>query len=80
MSKKKTGSGRIIFHIDMNCFYASVEMAYEPSLKGKPVAIAGNPKERKGIIVSEGKGSQNNNAGMAGKKALSESHYPSSEF
>ena len=52
MSKKKTGSGRIIFHIDMNCFYASVEMAYEPSLKGKPVAIAGNPKERKGIIVT----------------------------
>ncbi|SHF58856.1 DNA polymerase IV [Ornithinibacillus halophilus] len=43
---------RIIFHIDMNCFYASVEMAYNTDLKGKPVAIAGNPEERKGIIVT----------------------------
>ncbi|AZB44892.1 DNA polymerase IV [Bacillus sp. FJAT-42376] len=44
--------GRIIFHIDMNSFYASVEMAYDPELKGKPVAIAGNVEERKGIIVT----------------------------
>lgn len=44
--------GRVIFHIDMNCFYASVEMAYNPKLKGKPLAIAGNPEERKGIIVT----------------------------
>lgn len=36
----------------MNSFYASVEMAYDPSLKGKPIAIAGNPEERKGIIVT----------------------------
>ena len=53
MSKvKQTTKGRIIFHIDMNSFYASVEMAYNPKLKGKPVAIAGNPEERKGIIVT----------------------------
>jgi len=44
--------GRVILHIDMNCFYASVEMAYKPELKGKPLAIAGNPQERKGIIVT----------------------------
>lgn len=43
---------RIIFHIDMNSFYASVEMAFNPDLKGKPIAIAGNPEERKGIIVT----------------------------
>ena len=47
--KKK---GRIIFHIDMNCFYASVEMAFNQKLKGKALAIAGNPDERKGIIVT----------------------------
>ncbi len=36
----------------MNSFYASVEQAYNPELKGKPVAIAGNPRERRGIIVT----------------------------
>lgn len=43
---------KVIFHIDMNSFYASVEIAHNPKLKGKPVAIAGNPEERKGIIVT----------------------------
>ena len=46
------GAARIIFHVDMNSFYASVEQAYNPELKGKAVAIAGNPKERRGIIVT----------------------------
>lgn len=45
-------SGRVIFHIDMNSFYASVEQSHDPSLKGKAIAIAGNPKERRGIIVT----------------------------
>lgn len=49
-SIKKTA--RIIFHIDMNSFYASVEQSYDPSLKGKAIAIAGNPKERRGILVT----------------------------
>ena len=44
--------GRIILHIDLNCFYASVEQIYDPTLGGKPVAIAGNPKERRGIIIT----------------------------
>ncbi|MBY6035586.1 DNA polymerase IV [Fictibacillus nanhaiensis] len=43
---------RIIFHVDMNSFYASVEMAENPNLKGKPLAVAGNVEERKGIIVT----------------------------
>lgn len=47
-----TAHGKIIFHIDMNCFYASVEQAYDPRLKGKALAIAGNPKERRGILVT----------------------------
>lgn len=45
-------NGRVILHVDMNSFYASVEMAYDPSLKGKPLAIAGNAEERRGIIVT----------------------------
>jgi DNA polymerase-4 len=43
---------KVIFHVDMNSFYASVEAAYDPRLKGKAIAIAGNPEERKGIIVT----------------------------
>lgn len=42
----------ILFHIDMNCFYASVEQSLNPRLKGKPVAVGGDPKERRGVIVT----------------------------
>jgi DNA polymerase-4 len=45
-------SGRVILHVDMNSFFASVEMAYDPGLKGKPLAIAGDVQQRKGIIVT----------------------------
>jgi DNA polymerase IV len=47
-----TPKRRIIFHVDMNSFYASVEMAENPDLRGKPLAVAGNVEERKGIIIT----------------------------
>ena len=43
---------KVIAHIDMNCFYASVEEKYNPELKGKPLAIAGEIKTRHGIVVT----------------------------
>jgi len=52
VSKWYPKNGRVIFHVDMNSFYASVEMAFDPKLKGKPLAIAGNPEERRGIVVT----------------------------
>ena len=45
-------TSRIIFQVDMNSFYASVEQAHNPSLKGKAIAIAGDPKQRRGILVT----------------------------
>ncbi|MGM9924945.1 MAG: DNA polymerase IV [Bacillus sp. (in: firmicutes)] len=52
MNKMYPVNGRVILHVDMNSFYASVEIAHDPGLKGKPLAIAGNPKERRGVIVT----------------------------
>ncbi|MFG6494273.1 DNA polymerase IV [Fictibacillus sp. UD] len=52
MYQSPVSKRRIIFHVDMNSFYASVEMAENPNLRGKPVAVAGNVEERKGIIVT----------------------------
>ncbi|MCG7336248.1 DNA polymerase IV [Sporosarcina sp. ACRSM] len=43
---------RVILHLDMNSFFASVEQAHNPSLKGIAMAVAGNPKERRGILVT----------------------------
>ncbi len=44
---------RVILHSDMNCFYASVEMMLNPSLRGKPVAVCGNTEDRHGIVLAK---------------------------
>ncbi len=31
-----------IAHVDVNCFYATAERAFDPSLKGKPVIVLSN--------------------------------------
>ncbi len=44
---------RTILHVDLNNFYASVECLYNPSLRNKPVAVAGDPANRHGIILAK---------------------------
>lgn len=43
---------RVIFLVDMNAFFIGCEMARNPGLKGKPAAVAGDPKYRSGIILA----------------------------
>lgn len=44
---------RVILHCDANCFYASVEMLYDPSIRDKPVAVGGSVEARHGIILTK---------------------------
>lgn len=44
---------RVILHSDLNNFFASVEIALNPSLKGKPLIVCGDPKERHGIVLAK---------------------------
>lgn len=44
---------KTILHCDMNNFFASVEMLINPSLKDFPIAVAGNPVKRTGIILAK---------------------------
>ncbi|MCD9023286.1 DNA polymerase IV [Cohnella silvisoli] len=43
---------RTIFLIDGQSFYASVEKAAHPEYKNRPVAVAGDPARRSGIILA----------------------------
>ena len=44
---------KIILHCDLNNFYASVEVKNHPEYKDKPVAVAGDPNKRTGIILAK---------------------------
>ena len=44
---------RIILHCDLNNFFASATVAFNPTLKGLPVAICGDAKKRHGIVLAK---------------------------
>ena len=44
---------RLIFHCDCNNFFASCECLERPELKTVPMAVAGDPENRTGIVVAK---------------------------
>jgi len=41
-----------ILHVDMNAFFAACHQAQDPSLKGKPILVSGDPSSRRGIVLT----------------------------
>lgn len=44
---------RIILHCDLNNFFASVSLIYNPTLKELPVAVCGDKENRHGIVLAK---------------------------
>jgi DNA polymerase-4 len=42
---------RAIIHLDMDCFYAAIEVRDRPELKGKPVGVGGS-RDRRGVLTT----------------------------
>ncbi|TXD38421.1 DNA polymerase IV [Lujinxingia vulgaris] len=42
---------RKIIHVDMDCFFAAIEMRDDPLLRGRPIAVGGDP-QRRGVIAT----------------------------
>ena len=52
MNVKVIHMKRVIFLVDMNAFYISCEKTRHPEIEGKPAAVAGDPVNRTGIILT----------------------------
>jgi DNA polymerase-4 len=50
-SDSDTGGPRAIIHLDMDCFYAAIEVRDRPSLRGKPVGVGG-ARDRRGVLTT----------------------------
>ena len=44
-------ASRSLIHLDMDCFYAAIEMRERPALRGKPVGVGG-ARDRRGVLTT----------------------------
>jgi DNA polymerase IV len=42
---------RAIIHLDMDCFYAAIELRDQPALQGKPIGVGG-ARDRRGVLTT----------------------------
>ncbi len=47
----RTPVTRAIIHLDMDCFYAAIEVRDQPKLRGKPVGVGG-PRDQRGVLTT----------------------------
>ncbi len=43
---------KVIFLVDMQSFYASIEKAQHPEYADQPLVVSGDPKRRSGVILA----------------------------
>ncbi|MGC9778153.1 MAG: DNA polymerase IV [Candidatus Heimdallarchaeota archaeon] len=47
-----TDTRQFIFHVDLDAFFAAVEMREDPSLVGKPIMVGGDIDTKRGIVTT----------------------------
>ncbi|KTB47672.1 DNA polymerase IV [Dehalogenimonas alkenigignens] len=52
MAQPPVEKPRRIMHIDLDAFFVSVEQVFDPSLRGKPVAVGGVPGKGRGVVTA----------------------------
>ena len=48
---REKSNARAIIHLDMDCFYAQIEVRDRPELRGKPVGVGGS-RDRRGVLTT----------------------------
>lgn len=60
-----------IIHVDMDYFYAAVEIKHNPALKNKPIAVGGRPEDRSVVCTASYEAREFGvRAGLSSYKAL----------